>query len=92
MRTTAPISIIRNGWEYVRLPLNDGGIIEINQDVQWGCPVIRDTRIPAESIAGKHEAGDSIEVLCNLYFITEEQAKACINYVNAPLKGPFGKK
>lgn len=88
MRTTAPISIVRHGYTYVRLPSTNehGGLcqLEIDPNVQCGEPCIRSTRIPAWSVWAVAEAS-GIAYVCGAYGITERQAQACIDYVNAPL-------
>ena len=87
MRTTAPVEITRNGYTYVRLPMQEGyDELLIDQRIQCGEPCIRGTRIPADSIAAYYEAGDSIPKITWMFGITKAQVQACIDYVNAPLK------
>ena len=88
MRTTAPVRIRRNGYEYVRLPSEKEGYYRllIDQQIQFGLPCIRGTRIPAESIAAHHRAGDSVLTLARLFDIAQGQVQACVDYVNAPVK------
>ena len=87
MRTTAPINITRNGYTYVRLPFGAGynGLL-IDQRIQFGAPCIRGTRIPAETIAGMHQSGESVNTLTKMYGLRREQVQACIDYVNVPVK------
>ena len=88
MRTTAPVRIFRNGYEYVRLPSPEGyDAIVIDQRIQFGYPCIRGTRIPAESVAMHYAGGDSVPIIARTYGgLTEAEVQACIDYVNAPLK------
>lgn len=90
MRTTAPVSITYKGYVYVRLPNSKvgggNGLIEVNQDVQFGEPVIRGTRIPASTIAEMHSCGDSVKTLCSSYNITVDQVQACVDYINVPVQ------
>ena len=81
MRTTAPVDMVRRGYIYVRLP--GSPLIEINQSVQGGVPVIRGTRIPASTIAGYYN-GENTDYICKGWGLTEAQVKACLEYVNAP--------
>lgn len=84
MRTTAPISITRHGYTYVRLPEprgDDGLTIDPNR--MGGEPCIRNTRIPAATIAGYYN-GKGIDYICTGWGLTEAQVRACLEYVNAP--------
>ena len=84
MRTTAPVRIRRNGYEYVRLP--DSDLLLIDQEIQFGFPCIRGTRILAESVARHNNAGDNVAMIVIGYGVTEKQVQACLDYVNAPVK------
>ena len=90
MRTTAPIDITRNGYRYVRLPILEGyDELLIDQRIQFGAPCIRGTRMPAESVAMHHKAGDSVKVILSMFpTLTEAQVRACLDYVNVPVKAP----
>jgi len=92
MRTTAPVHITRNGYRYVRLPFREGyNELLIDQRIQFGAPCIRGTRMPAESVAMHHRAGDSVKVILSMFpTLTEKQVQACLDYVNAPLKAEDG--
>lgn len=73
MRTTAPISIVRRGYTYVRLPEprgDDGLTIDPNR--MGGTPCIRGTRIPAHTIAGYYN-GQNMKWMCEGWEITEAQ-------------------
>jgi uncharacterized protein (DUF433 family) len=78
-----PIFRTIKGHRYVRLPIctGRGKAITINPCVQGGQPCIEGTRIPAESIASTHAAGDSIEYITKAWDITVEDVQACIDYV-----------
>lgn len=84
MRTTAPVSIMRRGYTYVRLPepLGDNGLT-IDPNRMSGEPCIRGTRIPARTIAGYY-SGTNMKYICDGWGITEVQVRACLDYVNAP--------
>ena len=55
--------------------------IIISPDVCNGCPVVRGTRITAQTILGFLGAGDSIEEVLEEYpSLTREDVLACIQY------------
>ena len=87
MRTTAPVSMVRHGYVYVRLPEPTGhlGQIVIDANVQDGEPCIRGTRIPASTIATYYD-GTNMKYICNAWGITERQVQECCDYVNAPVR------
>ena len=91
MRITAPTSMIRGGYIFVRLPEpTDGGVdlIDINPNVQEGEPVVHGTRITVEIVATIHAGGTSVDNLGRMYGISAKQVQACIDYMNAPWPRP----
>jgi len=78
----------RCGYTYVRLPEprgDDGLTIDPNR--MGGEPCIRGTRIPVGAIAGYYD-GTNMNHVCRAWGITEDQVRACIDYVNAPWPRP----
>ena len=86
MRTTAPVSMTRHGYTYVRLPepLGDDGLT-LDPNRMGGDPCIRGTRIPACTIATYYD-GTNMKYICDAWGITEVQVQACLDYVNAPAR------
>ena len=55
-------------------------LIEINPKILSGNPVIKGTRIPVSVIKGMVDAGDSREMVANVYRITEDQVDAAVEF------------
>ena len=88
MRTTAPVSIIRQGYIYVRLPAQhmDGRLVQITiePNIRDGMPCVRGTRTPVSDIATAHESGTAIIQICHIYGMTARQVRESLDYINAP--------
>lgn len=54
--------------------------VTIDQDVQFGRPVIKGTRVPVEVIVGHIAAGDTIEEVVEEYRLRREDVLAALKY------------
>jgi uncharacterized protein (DUF433 family) len=54
--------------------------IAIDSEVMGGKPVIKGTRVPVETIIGSLAGGDTMDVVCEGYRITEEDVRAALAY------------
>ena len=64
---------LATSWEPIR------GIV-LEPQVQFGTPCLKDTRIPARTIAGMILAGDSIEWVVDTYDISRDEVKAACDW------------
>lgn len=63
-------------------------MVEINNAIMGGTPVIRGTRIPVYQVAGLVKSGASMsEVLEDYPSLTEDQVKLAVIYVDATPSG-----
>ena len=53
--------------------------IVIDQEVQFGKPVLAGTRVPVEVVIGHVAAGDAIETIMEEYRLTREDVLAALN-------------
>lgn len=61
-------------------PLNGSDKIVIDPKLQFGQPIISGTRIKAEIINDFHEAGESNELICEMYNLSLDQVFDVITY------------
>ena len=54
--------------------------IEIDQNIQFGKPVIKGTRVPIEILIGHIAAGDTIESIMEEYRLTRTDVLAALKY------------
>ena len=54
--------------------------IAINPEVMGGKPVIKDTRVPVQSIIASLAGGDDLRVVCEEFDVTEEDVRAALAY------------
>ena len=81
-----PVRIFRYGYEYVRLPRSilEGAKTEmiIDPNIQFGQPIVKGTRLPLESLAGR--GTDGIELTAKNFGVGAEDAvKEAIEYMAA---------
>ena len=54
--------------------------VTVDENVQFGKPVIAGTRVPVEVVVGHIAAGDRIETVMKEYGLTKEQILAALKY------------
>lgn len=54
--------------------------ITVDEQVQFGKPVIAGTRVPVEVIVGNIAAGDPVETVMKEYDLTRDQVLAALKY------------
>ncbi len=64
---------VATSWEPIQ------GII-LEPLIQFGSPCVKGTRIPARTIAGMIEAGDSLEFVANSYGLSDEEVEAACEW------------
>ncbi len=67
------VTHVATSWEPV------AGIV-LRPEVQFGTPCLKGTRIPARTIAGMVEAGDSADWIAQTYRISQEEVKAACDW------------
>lgn len=55
-------------------------LISRDPGIQLGAYCIRGTRIPVDTIKTYYKAGDSVEILMNLFSLTREQVEAALDF------------
>jgi uncharacterized protein (DUF433 family) len=56
--------------------------IVIDQQIHHGQPVIAGTRTPVSVILDSMAAGDSVDLICREYDLTEDDIRACIAFAD----------
>lgn len=52
----------------------------VDPNIVHGKPVIKGTRVLVAEIVGHLAAGDTLEIVCDAYDLTQEQVRAALGY------------
>ena len=67
------VTHVATSWEPV-----DGIVLE--PEIQFGTPCLKGTRIPARTVAGMVEAGDSVDWIAKMYDLSHDEVKAACDW------------